>query len=86
MFGVSSAEYRSYAESNRDEWQAKGKGIVQEYLAKYNKQQEPSQAPVASSMSSSKQRQRQTRALGQENLATIAVASTKSFYDEELEV
>lgn len=27
-FGVSSLEYLNYAQSNRDEWEAKGKGIV----------------------------------------------------------
>lgn len=30
VFGVSSAEYLSYAEMNRQEWESKGRVIVQE--------------------------------------------------------
>lgn len=35
VFGVSGQEYLAYAQSNRDEWKAKGKDIVQEYLAAF---------------------------------------------------
>eukprot|EP00980_Cylindrotheca_fusiformis_P015485 scaffold4363_cov125-Cylindrotheca_fusiformis.AAC.5 len=35
VFGVSSHEYLSYAQSNRDEWAREGEGIVKEYLVKY---------------------------------------------------
>ena len=37
VFGVSSREYLNYAESNRKEWVARGKVIVDEYLQRYNK-------------------------------------------------
>eukprot|EP00980_Cylindrotheca_fusiformis_P011573 scaffold2738_cov119-Cylindrotheca_fusiformis.AAC.9 len=35
VFGVSSHEYLSYAQNNRDEWARKGEHLVQEYLAKH---------------------------------------------------
>lgn len=35
VFGVSSQEYRLYAEQNRDQWAREGEQIVQEYLEKY---------------------------------------------------
>eukprot|EP00980_Cylindrotheca_fusiformis_P009594 scaffold2123_cov96-Cylindrotheca_fusiformis.AAC.7 len=35
VFGVSSHEYLSYAQSNRDEWVREGERMVKEYLAKY---------------------------------------------------
>ena len=37
MFGVSSEEYLSYAETNRKEWQAKGREVVASYVEKYGK-------------------------------------------------
>jgi hypothetical protein len=37
VFGVASSEYLGYAEANRREWEEKGEGIVQEYLARYRK-------------------------------------------------
>eukprot|EP00980_Cylindrotheca_fusiformis_P002318 scaffold541_cov138-Cylindrotheca_fusiformis.AAC.1 len=37
VFGVSSREYLSYAQSNRDEWVREGERLVKEYLAKYRK-------------------------------------------------
>ena len=39
VFGVSSHEYLNYAKENREEWELKGQGIVEEYLkvAKENK-------------------------------------------------
>eukprot|EP00548_Thalassiothrix_antarctica_P008225 CAMPEP_0194153784 /NCGR_PEP_ID=MMETSP0152-20130528/57832_1 /TAXON_ID=1049557 /ORGANISM="Thalassiothrix antarctica, Strain L6-D1" /LENGTH=744 /DNA_ID=CAMNT_0038859347 /DNA_START=223 /DNA_END=2457 /DNA_ORIENTATION=+ len=37
VFGVAGDEYLSYAEENRKEWQRKGKGIVAEMLASYQK-------------------------------------------------
>ena len=35
VFGVSSAEYLSYALANREEWEQKGQDIVAEMVAKY---------------------------------------------------
>jgi hypothetical protein len=35
VFGVSSDEFLIYATNNRSEWQAKGRGIVAGYVAKY---------------------------------------------------
>jgi hypothetical protein len=35
VFGVSSDEFLSYATTNRKEWEAKGRGIVAGYVAKY---------------------------------------------------
>jgi hypothetical protein len=37
VFGVSSDEYLSYAEQNRQEWEQKGKSIVEDYKKKVNK-------------------------------------------------
>ena len=39
VFGVSSDEYLSYAQANRDEWAREGENIVQQYIAKYEKMQ-----------------------------------------------
>jgi len=36
VFGVSSAEYLSYAMTNREEWEQKGQQIVAEMLEKYS--------------------------------------------------
>lgn len=33
VFGVSSTEYKGYAEENRQEWELKGEGLVKEYIA-----------------------------------------------------
>eukprot|EP00980_Cylindrotheca_fusiformis_P027902 scaffold22566_cov138-Cylindrotheca_fusiformis.AAC.3 len=35
VFGVSSDEYLSYAQSNRDEWVREGQSMVKDYLARY---------------------------------------------------
>ena len=35
VFGVASDEYLNYAEGNRAEWEKKGRGVVAEYLSKY---------------------------------------------------
>eukprot|EP00980_Cylindrotheca_fusiformis_P001079 scaffold302_cov106-Cylindrotheca_fusiformis.AAC.4 len=35
VFGVSSHEYLSYAQSNRDEWAREGERLIKEYLARY---------------------------------------------------
>ena len=40
VFGVSSDEYLNYATTNRQEWLAKGKRIVAEYLEKYEKEED----------------------------------------------
>ena len=37
VFGVSSDECLQYATANRNEWERKGEGIVQKYLAAYGK-------------------------------------------------
>lgn len=34
VFGVSSAEYLSYAQANRDEWVQRGQSVVQELVEK----------------------------------------------------
>jgi 3'5'-cyclic nucleotide phosphodiesterase len=39
VFGVSSDEYLNYALHNRDEWEAKGQGIVQQYKEEFDKKQ-----------------------------------------------
>eukprot|EP00980_Cylindrotheca_fusiformis_P008507 scaffold1805_cov104-Cylindrotheca_fusiformis.AAC.14 len=36
VFGVSSLEYLSYAQSNRDEWVREGERMVEDYLARYD--------------------------------------------------
>ena len=38
VFGVSSDEFLNYAKSNRKEWEAKGKHVVDEYVERYNKE------------------------------------------------
>ena len=43
VFGVSSDEYLNYALENRQEWEAKGEGIVKSLIEKYAAS---SQAPV----------------------------------------
>eukprot|EP00980_Cylindrotheca_fusiformis_P004909 scaffold1043_cov117-Cylindrotheca_fusiformis.AAC.4 len=40
VFGVSSDEYLNYAKANRDEWVREGEAMVQQYLAKYNREQQ----------------------------------------------
>lgn len=35
VFGVSSDEFLNYAQTNRKEWESKGKQIVQQYLKEY---------------------------------------------------
>lgn len=40
VFGVASDEYLDYAIANRNEWEVKGKDIVQEYRADYQARQE----------------------------------------------
>jgi 3'5'-cyclic nucleotide phosphodiesterase len=40
VFGVSSDEYLNYALHNRDEWEAKGKDVVQQYLEEFERKQE----------------------------------------------
>jgi 3'5'-cyclic nucleotide phosphodiesterase len=35
VFGVSSDEYLNYAQHNRDEWETKGKDVVQQYLMEF---------------------------------------------------
>jgi hypothetical protein len=37
VFGVSSDEYLSYAETNRKEWAMKGEEVVKEYVSKYGR-------------------------------------------------
>ena len=37
VFGVSSDEYLDYAKRNRNEWEKKGKKVVQSYIKKYKK-------------------------------------------------
>lgn len=36
VFGVSSDEFLDYARANRHEWNMKGKGIVKDYVLRYN--------------------------------------------------
>jgi len=36
VFGVSSHEYLNYAQQNRNEWESKGHGLVQEYVKNYH--------------------------------------------------
>jgi hypothetical protein len=36
VFGVSSDEYLHYALGNRDEWEAKGESLVENWLSKYS--------------------------------------------------
>ena len=50
VFGVSSHEYLSYAEANRQEWVSKGEEIVQGYLAKYAADNNPSAAHLISGL------------------------------------
>ena len=37
VFGVSSHEFLSYAQNNRDEWVREGENVVQEFLENYKK-------------------------------------------------
>jgi len=43
VFGVSSHEYLGYARANRNEWERRGKDIVQEYLANWKELQQSKQ-------------------------------------------
>jgi hypothetical protein len=40
VFGVSSDEYLNYAMHNREEWEAKGKEVVQQYLLEFERKQD----------------------------------------------
>ncbi|CAB9512761.1 Receptor-type guanylate cyclase gcy [Seminavis robusta] len=96
VFGVSSAEYLSYAESNRDEWKKKGKEIVQEYLAKFKNRSAvaPPSSYIIPPISNERQRtvgnQKATDVaaptLSGDNQATIPFSTTdknhESFQDE----
>lgn len=41
VFGVSSDEYLNYALENRQEWEAKGEGIVKSLVERYAKKETP---------------------------------------------
>eukprot|EP00980_Cylindrotheca_fusiformis_P018349 scaffold5995_cov113-Cylindrotheca_fusiformis.AAC.5 len=41
VFGVSSDEYLNYAKANREEWVREGEAMVEQYIAKYNREQNP---------------------------------------------
>jgi hypothetical protein len=36
VFGVSSDEYLNYAKNNRQEWESKGRDLIQQWVSKYN--------------------------------------------------
>ena len=78
VFGVSSDEYLSYAETNRKEWQAKGQEVVASYVEKYGRKQ-----PTTGSSGDGVSTTTTTSALPQRLVAGLDVLTMSDSEDEE---